>query len=64
MVDQIVTYMEASFPFFSGLDSGSGSGQCSRYSVGFPCFSYQRFHLSVSALSVLLMILAGKYSHG
>ena len=48
MVDQIVTYMEASFPFFSGLDSGSGSGQCSRYSVGFPCFSHHRLHLSVS----------------
>ena len=26
----------------------SGSGQCSRYSVGFPCFSHHRLHLSVS----------------
>ena len=33
------------------------------YSVGFPCFSYHRLRLSVS-LSILLMILAWKYSHG
>ena len=32
--------------FSVSLDSGSG--QCSRYSVGFPCFSHHRLHLSVS----------------